>query len=113
MDVMIIFTAIIVIFGLYLVITALKMKKNGEISSAVLAKEELASCRDKAGFIDFMYWREALFGGMMILLGVFNIMDEYLFSLVRIYKLIPTFLFLVSFVWFTHGLRTARERFLV
>ena len=46
MDVMLIFDVVIAIFGVYMIGAALKMKKTGKISSAVITAEEIARCRD-------------------------------------------------------------------
>lgn len=110
-DVMTIFNAIIVIFGLYMVIAALKMKKSGEISSTVIAQEEIASCRDKNGFIDFMYWREAAFGGIVFLMGVLGLVNDLVISLGK-FSLVQMVLFLGAFFWFQHELGKARRTFL-
>ena len=45
MDVMLIFDVVIAIFGVYMIGAALKMKKTGKISSAVITAEEIARCR--------------------------------------------------------------------
>lgn len=111
MDVMTIFNVIIVIFGIYMVIAALKMKKSGEISSAVITREEIASCRDKRGFIDFMYWREAVFGGIVSLMGVLGLINDFVVSLGK-FSLIQMVLFLGAFFWFQYQLRAARKKFL-
>ena len=47
MNVMIIFNVVILGFGIYMIAAALKMKKTGEISSAVITEEEIAKCKDK------------------------------------------------------------------
>lgn len=111
MDVMTIFNVIIVIFGIYMVIAALKMKKSGEISSAVITREEIAACRDKRGFIDFMYWREAVFGGIVFLMGVLGLINDLVVSLGK-FSLIQMVLFLGAFFWFQYQLRAARKKFL-
>ena len=41
MDVMLIFDVVIAIFGVYMIGAALKMKKTGKISSAVITAEEI------------------------------------------------------------------------
>lgn len=47
MDVMLIFDVVIAIFGVYMIAAALKMKKTGKISSAVITAEEIARCRKR------------------------------------------------------------------
>ena len=35
----------------------------------VIAEEEMKKCKDTAGFIAFIYWREAVFGEIVALVG--------------------------------------------
>lgn len=110
MNVMTIFDIVIFGFGVYMVGAALKMKKTGEISSAVIAPEETARCRDKQGFIDFIYWKEALFGVLVVLVGALGIINEQVISLGSA-SVIEMLVFLAAFIWFQSELRKAREKF--
>ena len=58
MDVMLVFDAVVALFGAYMIGSALHMKKSGRINSMVLAQEELKKVKDTKGFIEFLYWRE-------------------------------------------------------
>lgn len=42
----------------------------------VIAEEEMKKCKDTAGFIAFIYWREAVFGGIVALVGLIGIINE-------------------------------------
>ena len=57
MKVMLVFDAVILLFGIYMVISSLQMKKSGRINAMVIAEEEMKKCKDTAGFIAFIYWR--------------------------------------------------------
>lgn len=111
MDVITIFDVVITIFGLYMIGAALKMKKTGEISSAVITAEEIARCRDKKGFIAFIYWKEAVFGALIVVVGILGIINDQVVSL-GIYNLVEMVVFLAAFLWFQSQLRRAREQFL-
>lgn len=111
MNVMIIFNIVIMGFGIYMIAAALKMKKTGVISSAVITEEEIAKCKDKKGFIEFMYWREAFFGVLIIIVGALGLVDDLVVSL-GIFNIIEMLVFLAAFLWFQTGLRKAREKFL-
>ena len=100
MDVMTIFDVVITIFGLYMIGAGLKMNKTGEISSAVITAEEIKRCRDKKGFIAFIYWKEAAFGAMIVLVGVLG------------FTFVEMIVFLGAFFWFQNQLKKARELFL-
>ena len=63
MKVMLVFDAVILLFGIYMVISSLQMKKSGRINAMVIAEEEMKKCKDTAGFIAFIYWRNRGTGG--------------------------------------------------
>lgn len=111
MDVMLLFDIVIVIFGAYMVGAALKMKKTGVISSAVITPEEIAKCRDKQGFIAFMYWKEALFGGLVALVGILGIINDLVVSL-GAFNVVEMLVFLAAFLWFQNELRKARGKYI-
>lgn len=111
MDVMTIFDAVITIFGVYMIGAAFKMKKTGEISSAVITAEEIRKCKDKKGFIAFIYWKEALFGALIVLVGILGIINDQVVSL-GAFNIVEMLVFLAAFLWFQSQLRRARERFL-
>ena len=62
MKVMLVFDAVILLFGIYMVISSLQMKKSGRINAMVIAEEEMKKCKDTAGFIAFV-WRNRGTGG--------------------------------------------------
>ena len=47
MDVMLVFDAVVALFGAYMIGSALHMKKSGRINSMVLAQEELKKVKVK------------------------------------------------------------------
>ena len=98
MDVMLVFDAVVALFGAYMIGSALHMKKSGRINSMVLAQEELKKVKDTKGFIDFLYWREMLFGALVLIVGVLGVLNETIF--------------LAAFIWFQNSLAKAREKFL-
>lgn len=103
MDVMFLFDIVIMLLGIYMIFAALKMRKTGEISPVIITPEEIARCRDKSGFIAFMYWKEAVFGGILTVVGVLGVVND---------KLIELLLFLAAFLWFQEELRKARAKFI-
>lgn len=111
MDVMTIFDVVILLFGVYLAGSAWKMKKTGEISSMVITPQELAKCRHKKEFIDFIYWKEAVFGVLTALVGGLGIINSQVVSL-GAFNVAEMLVFLAAFLWFQSELRKAREKFL-
>ena len=110
MDVMLIFDVVIAIFGVYMIAAALKMKKTGKISSAVITAEEIARCRKTKEFIAFIYWKEAVFA-LIIAVGVLGIINDKVVSL-GAFNVVELLIFLAAFLWFQSQLRKAREQFL-
>ena len=76
MDVMLVFDAVVALFGAYMIGSALHMKKSGRINSMVLAQEELKKVKDTKGFIEFLYWREMLFGALVLIVGFLGVLNE-------------------------------------
>ena len=111
MDVMTIFDVVITIFGLYMIGAGLKMNKTGEISSAVITAEEIKRCRDKKGFIAFIYWKEAAFGAMIVLVGVLGFINDQIVPL-GAFTFVEMSVFRGAFFWFQNQLKKARELFL-
>lgn len=111
MDVMLLFDVVILIFGVYMMGSALRMKKTGVISQTVITPEEIAKCRDKQGFIAFMYWKEALFGGLIALVGLLGIINNLVVSL-GAFNVAEMLVFLAAFLWFQNELRRAREKYI-
>ena len=102
---------VIAIFGVYMIAAALKMKKTGKISSAVITAEEIARCRKTKEFIAFIYWKEAVFGALIIAVGVLGIINDKVVSL-GAFNVVELLIFLAAFLWFQSQLRKAREQFL-
>ena len=97
MDVMLIFDVVIAIFGVYMIGAALKMKKTGKISSAVITAEEIARCRKTKEFIAFIYWKEAVFGALIIAVGVLGIINDKVVSL-GAFNVVELLIFLAAFL---------------
>ena len=97
MDVMLIFDVVIAIFGVYMIGAALKMKKTGKISSAVITAEEIARCRKTKELIAFIYWKEAVFGALIIAVGVLGIINDKVVSL-GAFNVVELLIFLAAFL---------------
>ena len=111
MNIMAVFDIVIIGFGIYMIVAGVKMKKTGEISSMVLAEEELKKCKDKDGFINYIYWKEAIFGAVMAVTGILGLVNELVKSLGK-FNYVEVVLFLAVFLWFWRELGAAREKYL-
>ncbi len=71
-------TAIILLWGVYLVYMSVKMKATGEIPKQMISnKIKLERAKDIPGFIDFMYLRSIIFGVIICVFSAILIVAEY------------------------------------
>ena len=77
----------------------------------VLAQEELKKVKDTKGFIEFLYWREMLFGALVLIVGVLGVLNETVMPIGKA-SILEVIIFLVVFIWFQNSLAKAREKFL-
>lgn len=110
MSVLTIFYGIIVVFGAYLIISPMNMKKSGKIGSLIITEEETAKCKDKQGFIDFIYWKEMVLGIVFMIVGVIEILNDGIWG-VKAVSIVGMLIFLATFLWFQNNLTTARGKF--
>ena len=111
MDVMLVFNVVVALFGAYMIWSALQMKKSGKINSMVLAQEELKKVKDTKGFIEFLYWREMLFGALVLIVGVLGVLNETVMPIGKA-SILEVIIFLAAFIWVQNSLAKAREKFL-
>ncbi|MFV0464939.1 MAG: hypothetical protein ACK5ML_02605 [Lachnospiraceae bacterium] len=109
MDFMVLFDLMIIGFGAYIVFTSYRMKQTGEISTIVMNREEIPKCRDKAGYIDFVYKKSIMFGIIAALFGALGLINDLVYAFGAIVNWIGIIVFIVMFVWFTNALRKARS----
>lgn len=112
MNVMIIFGAAIIFIGIYFIAQAAKMKKSNELTgNAILAEEDVRRCKDKTGFITYIYGREVITGIAVMVMGA-ALMIKELVSEAAIVSNIVIVAALVVVLWFFYSLSEARKRFL-
>lgn len=75
-----IFDLLIAASGIYLIYTAVMMKRTGEIKSGVLVSKEVDvnQIRDKKGFIEYMYGKVLVIGILAVALGAGSIVNTNL-----------------------------------
>ena len=110
MSVMTIFYGIFVLFGVYLIISPLYMKKSGEIGATIITEEEVKKCKDKQGFIAFIYWKEMILGVVFIIVGLSGVLNELMWE-VKVVSVLGMVALLAAFFWFQNNLSTARKKF--
>lgn len=99
------------LYGLYVFLSALKMKVTGEISSFVASPEELYKCKKKKEFAKTVAVRMICFGLVTFLFGVSNIINE-IFWENTMYNVVSLGVFLLACGLFIMFLRKARAEYL-
>ena len=111
MKVMAIFGAVIIMIGIYMIFAGLKMKKKYEIGTMIHAEEEVKKCKNKEGFISYIYWREIVAGVAMILLGAVEIANDLLEDAGWI-PYVGIVIGIVALFWLFYSLKNAREQYI-
>ena len=112
MNVMIIFGGALILVGIYLILQTVKMKNTNEIAgNIVLSEEEVMKCKDKKGFISYIYAREVITGVAVIMIGIALIVKELglITTIIADGVIIAA---LIIILLFFNSLKEARNRFL-
>ena len=106
-----VFDVILLGFGGYMIIAALRMKNSGKISTLLMNDTEAQKIADKAGFIEFMFKRMLVFSIVTVAYGGFAILDDFGVVDIPYVQIAGIAVFIVAMVWFFMGLVKARNRF--
>ena len=114
MDVTIIMDGVIIIFGLYLIISTILMNKKQVVNKNLLAEEEMKKLKDTLGFIKYVSPVNYAFGGIIIVLSIVGLINEISFIPVNIpyYNYIELVIFLAVLYVYMNRYRNARELFI-
>lgn len=107
-----VFDVIILLLGIYLIISAVKMKKSGEISGLFLSSQEQLQCKDKRGFASFLFPRVMVLGGVAASFGIQGMCNDLLFPMGKAVNAVMVILFLVAWGWFSVSLRKGKKTYL-
>ena len=111
-DVYLIFDGILVLLGIVLIFSDLKMKAEEKISTMLLSQEEQKKIKDPKPYIAFMFPRMMVFSIVSTLLGVLGVLYDLKILVIPYWGLVEMIVFLVVFLIFFRFMRTARERYL-
>ena len=112
MNAMVIFGVALVFVGSYLVSQAAKMKKTNDVAgNIVLSEEDVLKCKDKKGFIEYIYFREVLTGIAVIGIGISLVVKELVASAVIVANGVIS-VALVIILYFFYSLKEARNKYL-
>ena len=94
---------VIVFVGIYLAVSAAKMKKSGQISDLVVPKEEIKKCKDPEAYIR---------GITAVVVGAIGILcDTKVITLGRIWTYVELGAFLAALFAFVSGMRKIKDKF--
>lgn len=111
-DTFLVFDAVLLLLGIYLIFQAVRMKNTGAISDWLLPPEELKKCKKKKEYIEYMAIREIAFGAASVLLGAAGILGDIGIVRIPYWRLGRMVLFLAAFGIFWTQMGNAREKFL-
>lgn len=111
MNYIVIFYVIIAVLGVYLMYSAWKMKKTGEINTAMASSEEVRKCRNKAGFIARIYKPTLVLGLVSLAFGVFSFVNYTVLHLSRTFEICGMLVFLIVCFWFSKELRVRKAEY--
>lgn len=103
--------AVAALYGLYVLLSSLKMKFTGEISSFVASPEEMQNCTQKEEFAKKASNPMICFGILAMSYGCLNIANT-LFWQNKIYDIGSLAIFLLYCVVFIIWLKKARKKYL-
>lgn len=106
------FDAIIAGLGIYLIASAVKMKKTREVGTLILTPEELERCKQKDALAEFLCWREMVIGVVFLLFGFVRLLDTYVLKAGGVLDILVMIVLIVAVLWFFKSLQTARAEFL-
>lgn len=108
-----IFDLLIAGSGLYLIYTAITMKKHGQVKSGVIVSKDVDvdKIRDKQGFINYMYAKVLLIGILAVVAGSISLLNTKLHG-PDIVSVISMIGYLVVLAAFAVATVKARKKFI-
>lgn len=107
-----VFDGVILLFGLYLFFSGMKMYRTKEIGTLILTEEEVNRCEAKKELADYFYWREEVMGGVFVLFGIVRLLDKYVLKIGGMLDIAMMVALLITAFCFFKSLSNARAKFL-
>lgn len=112
MSTLLVFDVILVVFGLYLVIATIQMKKSGEINSILLAPEDHKKVKDKKGFIQSIFSASIIFGITVAVLGIIGVISDKVIE-IPYYNIVQLVVFLIVLTFFSIRFNATKDKFIL
>lgn len=107
-EIMFLFDIIILVYGIYGVFSAVRMKNTGIPSAILVSKDELPKVKNAKEFCNKMYQPTIIFGGMACLFGGTQILNQYVIKRALV-DILGVVCFLIVCAWYVKELRKAKE----
>lgn len=100
-------------FGVYLIYSAVNMKRTGELKKGIMIRKDadLSSATDIPGFINYMYAKTIAVGACTALCGVVGVVND-MYGGLGMVQLVMTFLFFLVVVIFGFMVVKAQKKYL-
>lgn len=106
---MLLFTVIIVVYGMYTIYAAVKMKKTQKLNGWFTGNSQ-TPIRDERGYIDYIYGRTIVMGATVLLFGAALGIHEYVRQIPQVINGMLLLLVTVC-VWFYANMSRAKQKF--
>lgn len=107
---LVIFDVVILIYGGYTIYSALNMKRTRRLNSFLTGSDSTSSIRDVQGYIDYIFGRILVMGGMAVIFGIVGLINDYVTPIPNVLRAM-VLLFLTVCVWFYVSINRAKSRF--
>lgn len=107
----VIFDLIILIYGVYSMVSTVKMKKSGEPGKWLIGEIPVNKMKDADGFINSMYVKTMVLGVVSVIYGIIGIIDDLVKNLGPV-KDVLLLAFLVFFIVFCVLLQKAKKKYI-
>lgn len=104
---MLIFDILILILGVYGIVSAVHMKNTGIPSAILISKQELPRVRNAKEFCKRMYQPTIVFSSIAVLYGVVDLLNQYVLKLPYV-DLLGIVCFLIVCAWFVRELNKVK-----
>ena len=111
MKVYLILNCVIAFVGAFLFFHIRQAGQKEEISDYLIPKEEISKCRNKKEFIQMVYPKTMLFGGVMAVIGVIGVFVEAGFLKIPYWQYIELATFLVFLVIFWKAYTDGKSKY--
>lgn len=112
MDFILVFDVIILLLGIYIIFSGIKMNMEKTVPTLFLSRDEVSRCRDTEGMVKFLFPRTLIFGGISALFGVQGLYNDVTGAMSDWVNLVMMLIFLAAWVWFSMALRKGKETYL-